>query len=34
MMMMSESFGDSEHRSRRQRTQRELFLEKMDKLVP
>jgi len=34
MMKMSESFGDSEHSSRRHRTQRKLFLEKMDKLVP
>jgi len=34
MMMSSKSFEDSEHRSRRHRTKRELFLEKMDKLVP
>jgi len=33
-MTMSESFGDSEHSSRRRRTQRELFLEKIGRLVP
>jgi len=32
--MMSESFGVSEHGSKRHRTQRELFLEKMDKPAP
>jgi len=34
MMEMPESFEDSERSSRRRHTKRELFLEKMDKLVP
>jgi len=34
MMEITESFGDSEHSSKRRRTKREEFLEKMDKLVP
>jgi len=33
-MMLSKLFEDSEHNSSRHRTKRELFLEKMDKLVP
>jgi len=34
MMMLSKLFEDSEHNSSRHRTKRELFLEKMDKLIP
>jgi len=33
-MEISESFADSEHSSKRRRTKREEFLEKVDKLIP
>jgi len=34
MTMLSKSYEDLEHSSRRHRTKRELFLEKMDTLIP
>jgi len=34
MTMLSKSYEDLEHNSSRHRTKRELFLEKMDRLVP